>query len=121
MDLYTVVAPEDSLHPHFKHILKSIPSNLYARKVIASWAEGFPDRDGKFVYEFQTTFNSSLWELYLHAALRELGAEFNWEHYAPDFTISLLGHQFLLEATTANHLRQHHRQPGVGSNLLSNR
>lgn len=32
---------------------------------------GFEDRDGKFVKEFQTTFNSSFWELYLFACLRD--------------------------------------------------
>jgi hypothetical protein len=43
------------------------------RRVISEWSEGFQDRDGKFCIEFQTTFNSSFWELYLHACFRELG------------------------------------------------
>ena len=29
------------------------------------WAEGFPDRDGKLVIEFQTTFNSAFYNLHL--------------------------------------------------------
>ncbi|WP_232925945.1 hypothetical protein, partial [Pseudomonas syringae] len=35
--------------------------------------EGFPDRNNKFVKEFQTTFNSIFWEVYLYMAFREYG------------------------------------------------
>lgn len=57
------------------------------RDVIRRWANGFVDRDGKFVKEFQTTFNSSFWELYLHAALRELGLNIDFSHARPDFVV----------------------------------
>ena len=40
------------------------------RAVLENWAQGFEDRDGKFVQEFQLTYESSFWELYLYAALR---------------------------------------------------
>jgi hypothetical protein len=102
MDLLTPLVTEDKLHQHFKVISGDRPSNGYARKVLEAWLEGFPDRDGKFIQEFQTTFNSSFWEIYLHAALRELGAEFYWKHYAPDFILSVEQTEFVLEATTAN-------------------
>lgn len=35
--------------------------------VLPGWPTDFEDRDGKFVTEFRTTFNSSFWEFYLHA------------------------------------------------------
>jgi hypothetical protein len=38
--------------------------------VLTDWARGFIDRDGKFVKEFQTTFNSCFWELYVYAVLK---------------------------------------------------
>lgn len=105
MDLFTPQVNEDRFHPHFKTISGNRPSNLYARRVLENWLEGFPDRDGKFVKEFQTTFNSSFWEIYLYAALRELGAEFDWQHHAPDFVLSIDNTEFSLEATTANAAR----------------
>ena len=43
--------------------LKSISvAQLYRveHEVSRKWAEGFIDRDNKFVHEFQSTFNSSL-------------------------------------------------------------
>lgn len=58
------------------------------REVLESWAEGFRDRDGKFVREFQTTFESGLWELYLYACLRELGHEVDMSFTTPDFVIT---------------------------------
>jgi len=102
VDLFTPQIEGDKLHQHLRRICEDLPSNEYCRKVIEQWVDGFPDRDGKFVKEFQTTFNSSFWEIYLHAALRELGAEFDWSYYAPDFVLRIKGSEFLLEATTAN-------------------
>lgn len=102
MDLFTPLVTEDKFHQHFKTISGDQPSNSYARSVLEEWLEGFPDRDGKFIQEFQTTFNSSFWEIYLHAALRELGAEFDWNYYAPDFVLTVGQTQFVVEATTAN-------------------
>lgn len=102
MDIFTPLVTEDKFHQHFKAISGDRPSNGYARNVLEAWLEGFPDRDGKFIKEFQTTFNSSFWEIYLHAALREFGAEFDWKYYAPDFVLSVKETEFVLEATTAN-------------------
>ena len=46
--------------------------------VLSGWAHGFEDRDGKFIREFQTTYNSAFWELYLFAVLKLLGIEVNF-------------------------------------------
>lgn len=72
------------------------------RKTLLSWTQGFPDRDHKFVREFQTTFNTCFWELYLHALFRDFGFDFNWNHASPDFFLNNLGQGFIVEATTAN-------------------
>ena len=70
--------------------------------VINDWADGFIDRDGKFVKEFQTTFNSSFWELYVFACLKELGCTVDFSQETPDFAVSYASGEFIAEATTAN-------------------
>lgn len=72
------------------------------RAELVRWADGFPDRDGKFVKEFQTTFNSCFWEIYLFAAFKEYGCSFDWSHRSPDFNLSKEGDHFTVEAVTAN-------------------
>lgn len=98
MDLFKRIAEEDKLHPIFKMLMQ----NQYApeREVLSDWANGFQDRDGKFIYEFQTTFESSMWELYIHAFLKELGAQIDFSHHAPDFVVRI-NEPFTIEATIA--------------------
>ena len=57
-DLFTPVVSESAQHPNFRNIHKQ--PNVFNCDVLNDWARGFPDRDGKFVKEFQTTFDSSL-------------------------------------------------------------
>jgi len=98
LDLFSISLPEQRLHPLFKMLADA--RHLPERHVIESWAEGFSDRDGKFVNEFQTTFESSFWELYIHACLKEFGASINFSHYAPDFVVEQ-PEAFCVEATIA--------------------
>lgn len=100
MDLFTAVVDESRQHPHFKALAN--PARAVSRQVLAAWADGFPDRDGKMVQEFQISFNSAFWEIYLYALFRDYGFEFDWSHAAPDFLLSSHGHPFLVEAVTAN-------------------
>jgi hypothetical protein len=81
MDLYTPVVESRRLHPNFVAISRD--SEASKRKVIAEWAAGFVDRDGKFVREFQTTFNSSFWGLYLFACIKELGLTVDFSYASP--------------------------------------
>jgi hypothetical protein len=99
MDLFTAVVTEGRMHPNFRAALEAAPGD---RKVLEEWADGFVDRDGKFVTEFQTTFNSSFWELYLFACLKELGHNVDFGHDAPDFIVTGPHDPFGVEATTAN-------------------
>lgn len=57
------------------------------RKIIISWTEGFIDRDNKIVKEFQTTFHSAFWELYLHHLFVQLGFTIDYSENRPDFII----------------------------------
>jgi AAA+ superfamily predicted ATPase len=69
MDLFTPVVGEEAQHPYFQSILKQ--ANGFNCEVLNEWARGFKDWDGKFVKEFQTTFDSSFWELYLFAVMKQ--------------------------------------------------
>lgn len=98
MDLFTPVVPPERFHPNFANCIAR--PNPYDRAVIAKWADGFVDRDGKFVEEFQKTFNSCFWELYLHAILKEIGCKIDFTHPAPDFVVTDPV-PFVVEATVA--------------------
>lgn len=100
MDLFTPIVDAARLHPHFKALLG--PKRAVGRTVLESWAEGFPDRDGKLVQEFQLSFNSPFWEIYLYAVFRDYGFEFDWSQASPDFQLSCHGQSFVVEAVTAN-------------------
>lgn len=58
------------------------------REVLNGWAAGFKDRDGKFVQEFQMSFESGLWELYLNAALSYWGLRPDMSFASPDFVVN---------------------------------
>lgn len=98
MDLFTPVVPVDKQHRIFSYLLA--PEHQPEREVLCQWASGFVDRDKKFVKEFQTTFESSMWELYVFAYLKELGADVDFSHATPDFVVDLHS-QFCIEATVA--------------------
>ncbi|BCB26774.1 hypothetical protein SKTS_16600 [Sulfurimicrobium lacus] len=100
MDLFTPVVDEARFHPNFRNIL--VRGRTAERAELARWADGFPDRDGKFVHEFQTTFNSCFWELYLFAVFKDYGHSLDWSNASPDFSICAEGLRFTVEAVTAN-------------------
>lgn len=99
MDLFTPILSKEKLHPIFMMLLAN--NNQPERDVLNAWANNFVDRDNKFVQEFQTSFESSMWELYIHAALREIGANVNFSKPSPDFNASQNGIDFCIEATIA--------------------
>lgn len=99
MNLFQPVVAEERLHPNLRSILRG--GNVYNMDVLQDWARGFVDRDGKFINEFQTTFNSSFWELYLFAVLKKYGMAVDFSQARPDFCIPSLG--LNIEATIASH------------------
>lgn len=86
MDLFTPQVPAARQHQVFKMLLQDVHGP--ERAELTNWAAGFRDRDGKFVQEFQTTFESGLWELYLNASLRNLGLTVDMSVPSPDFVVS---------------------------------
>ena len=103
MDLFKPVVPNEKLHPNFRKITTAMHFEPELA-ILRSWANGFRDRDGKFVQEFQTSFNSSFWELYLLACFRELQATVDLSFDRPDFVITgSPSGPFVAEATTALH------------------
>ncbi len=103
MQLFKKTLPEDKLHKNYLSILKSTKKE--DRDELLRWCKGFPDRDNKFVKEFQTTFNSSFWEVYLYALFQELQFPMNWEHASPDFHVETKSQELIIEATTASNTR----------------
>ena len=98
MNLFESVVPTTRQHPNFQNLLRV--GNGFTLDVLTDWARGFVDRDGKFVAEFQTTFNSSFWELYLYAVLKKYGMPVDFTRTRPDFCIPSIG--FNIEATVAS-------------------
>lgn len=97
-----VTCDETLLHPHFKRLLED--ENKPVRDVLSRWASGFEDRDNKFNYEFQTTFNSSFWEIYLYQCFKDLKMSVDFSKASPDFTVTVQGGETItIEAVTANH------------------
>jgi hypothetical protein len=96
VDLFEDIAPKTKQHP----IYQLLCEEKYApeRAVVMDWARGFPDRDGKFPFEFQTTFEPCLWELYVFAFLKEIRAEVNFSFSSPDFVVNS-GQELTIEAT----------------------
>lgn len=101
LDLFTPVVEGARLHPNF--LATIAPSAAGVRAVIKDWADGFKDRDGKFVIEFQTTFNSSFWELYLFAVLKQRRIRVDFGYGAPDFVSANVN--LAIEAAIASHAK----------------
>lgn len=99
-NLLTPITKESEQHPNFKNIL----TNGYRkeRSLLESWVANFPDRDNKFIHEFQTTFNSSFWEIYLHKLLEDLDLTVDYSRQAPDFFINNTNNTFSIEAVISN-------------------
>lgn len=107
MDLFTPQVATERLHPLVKQIIAE-PVYHPAIKTINSWGAGILERRGegnKFIKEFQTTFNSSFWELYLNKAFIELGFDIDYSYESPDFhLIHSSGHHVNVEAVTSNNI-----------------
>ena len=86
MDLFTPVVSEEAQHPYFRSLWKQ--ANGFNCDVLNEWARGFKERDGKFAKEFQTTFDSSFWELYLFAIIKQFQLEVDFSFTSPDFFIT---------------------------------
>ena len=114
MNLFETKLPDKRLHTSFRQIIRD-PSAGPVREVIQSWAEGLLDRRGeqrKFINEFQTTFNSAFWEIYLNRVFPELGLKVDYTKASPDFCVeSPTGYQFSVEAVISDRSHEPTRNP----------
>lgn len=106
INLFAPKVNSTQLHPYFKIILEE----KYYEDVLStieSWSKGMDGRKkelDKFIKEFQISFNSSFWELYLNKAFQELGFEIDYSKESPDFhLIHSSGRVVNVEAVTSNH------------------
>lgn len=100
--LFDPIVPADRFHPTFKDV-KEWPGAEPGRLMADAVFDDFPDRDGNFVKDFQTTgFDSRIFELYLYAYLSSLDYEVSRKHDRPDFIVERDGVQVAIEATTVN-------------------
>jgi hypothetical protein len=104
-DLWTPVVAKDKQHNNFRVL--SAGRSQGCRDVISSWAANFHDRDGKCVREFQTTFDSTFWELYLFACFSQLKLSPKTDHAAPDFMLKIGKSEVAVEATVAKEAEGH--------------
>ena len=102
MDLFKDLIPKEKQHPNFR-VIASSEIFEHERTVLRDWAEGFTDRDNKFVKEFQTTFNSSFWELYVFACFKKLAFACDFSYDSPDFVLSSPSGALVAEAVIASH------------------
>ena len=100
IDFFAPAAPRERLNPGFVGLSESKGYGA-ARRIIEPMMRWYEDPDGNFIEQFQTTgFDTRLWELYLFAAVTEMGYLIDREHAFPDFgCYGPLG-EFAVEATT---------------------
>jgi len=101
MDLFTPVVPADRQHPNFTRMLDDLHAPV--RAVLQTWADGFRNRNGNFVQDFQRQFDPQFWELYLFAAFKDFRFDIAQPDPAPDFLLGTPYGPISVEAAITNH------------------
>lgn len=105
INLFETTLDEDKLHPYFKEI-KNTPEYAKTHIIINEWSEGVFERRGeaaKFINEFQTSFNSTFWEIYLNKAFKMLEFKIDYTKASPDFNLqNKYKRNISVEAVTSN-------------------
>lgn len=87
---------------HLKaYLLKNNLQFMSEKKMLFNWTDGLLDIDNKFIREFQETFHSAFWEIYLYKLFIEVGFELDQSHKISDFIIKE-PQEVYVEAVTAN-------------------
>lgn len=101
-DLFTPFVSQARLNPRFVTIADH-GSQAPARAMLRRVHSVFPDSDGNFIEQFQTTgFDSRTFELFLFAFLSDAGFTIDRSRQRPDFICEKDGSVIAIEATTAN-------------------
>ncbi|SUC18405.1 Uncharacterised protein [Proteus mirabilis] len=97
--------PKNVLHKNFKYLVerKRTRSGERCYSIMGRRTLDKNNEKEKFLNEFQTTFNSSFWELYLNKAFKELGFNIDYSKESPDFCLSTAdGYTLNIEAVVAD-------------------
>ena len=97
-----ILVDKDKLHYKFKYLLDYQYNE--ERNILKSWIKNFIIKDGKTktIKEFQTTFHSTFFELYLNEVILNSGATISNNVKSPDFYIKKEGINICVEAVIAN-------------------
>jgi hypothetical protein len=90
MDLFTPRFKDERLHPYFKSLITNEEFRP-VQETLTIWATGLLARkkeSNKFINEFQLSFNSSFWELYLNKAFLDMGFNIDYSKESPDFNLT---------------------------------
>lgn len=105
MELFKLAVKEERLHPLFKRIV-STKTYEPTIDIINNWSTGLMGRkkeSKKFIQDFQLSFNSSLWELYLNKAFVDFGFSIDYSKESPDFNLRHSSGRIVnVEAVTSN-------------------
>ena len=81
MKLFEVVKGLNRKKLHNKFLLlKNESQLLHEKNMLQKWSEGLVDKDNKFVREFQETFHSCFWELFLYRLFKSAGFDLDQSH-----------------------------------------
>jgi hypothetical protein len=98
LNLFDTSALPPNLKLHNKvELLLGLPGE---RSIVEDWSQRFEDRDGKFTNEFQSTFHSAFFELYLFALLKAQQMVVDLTQPRPDFLVTA-PFPIIIEAVTA--------------------
>lgn len=102
IDLFAAIADVSRYEDAFI-LLRDGFTHAAAKRMLEEIGRWFPDLDGHFVREFQTSgFSARMWELYLWTAFRSLDFELDYAFAVPDFALSKGGQRLFVEATTVS-------------------
>jgi hypothetical protein len=105
-NLFLPVVNKSKLNINFQRA-RTWPGAEPHRVMMNEIFQEFPDPDGNFIEQFQTTaFDSRIFELYLFAYLHRSGYEVSRKYKQPDFIVGRDGTKVAIEATTVNPSQQ---------------
>lgn len=102
VDFFTPIVAPERVSPTFR-LLAEAERYAPARAAVSAMMRYHEDVDGNFVQLFQSSgFDARLWELYLFAAMTELGYGRAVDVQVPDFVLKSAFGELAIEAVTCN-------------------
>lgn len=99
-ELFNLCVPDEKLHVNFKSL--NNPIHNPAKLLLTELGYQYKTQDKNFIKEFQTQFDSRLWEFFLYFFLLSEDFKFGKQQKYPDFIVTKNNDEIALEATTVN-------------------